>query len=69
METTMTTKTHESRVRRHAQRSGYIVRKSRGAMGLGNRGLYMLVDPSTGAPMAGWDFDATLDEIEAWLNG
>ena len=65
----MTTKTQESRVRRLAQQNGYIVRKSRRAIRLNNRGLFMLVDPSTGAPMVGWDYDATLDDIEAWLNG
>jgi hypothetical protein len=65
----MTTKTQESRIRRLARRNGYIVRKSRGAVRLNNRGLYMLVDPSTGVPMVGWDFDATLDDIEVWLNG
>ena len=67
-EDVMTTlRTQESRVRRLAQRNGYLVRKLRGALGLNNHGLYMLVDPTTGAPMVGWDHDATLDDIEEWL--
>ena len=65
----MTTKVQESRTRRLAQRFGYVVRKSRRAWGLNNYGLYMLVDPSTSAPMVGWNYDATLDDIEAWLKG
>ena len=63
----MTLRTQESRVRRLAQRNGYVVRKLRGITGLNNYGLYMLVASNTGAPMVGWNYDATLDEIEEWL--
>ncbi len=62
-----TSMTQESRVRRLAQREGYLVRKLRGALGLNNHGHYMLVNPKTGAPMVGWNYDATLDEIAEWL--
>lgn len=61
-------KSQESRVRRMARQNGYVVQKSRGAMGLNNHGLYRLVDPFVNAVMVGWDFDATLDDIEEWLS-
>ena len=62
-------KTRENRVRRRAARLGYQVMKSRlrGWPTLDNHGDYMLRDPRTGIPVMGSYYDASLDDIEAWL--
>lgn len=57
----------ESRVRRLAARHGYRVCKSRAMLSLDNRGEYMLIENARNIPMLGWQFDASLDEIERYF--
>lgn len=60
--------TQESRVRRRARREGFMVRKSRAWPNyLDNHGEFMLVDPSYNIPVLGYRYDASLDDIEAFL--
>lgn len=65
------TQTQESRVRRLADREGYWVVKSRRSLGPDNHGDYMLIDVCSsiarGHSVLGFRYDASLDEIEAWL--
>jgi hypothetical protein len=63
---------HESSVRRHAQRRGYLVRKSRQRKfvpNLNNRGEYMLIEARRNLVVLGEQFNATLEDIAAYLNG
>lgn len=53
---------------RVAKREGYILRKSRRAISPQNHGGLMLVDPSTGAPMVGWNYDATPQDVLNYLD-
>lgn len=53
----------DSRARRAARKFGYRITKSRRAPGLGNHGGYMLVDKATGVPVAGWDYDFTVEDV------
>ncbi len=48
---------------RVAKREGYILRKSRRATSQLNFGNLMLIDPDTSAPLLGWNYDATPDQI------
>lgn len=57
----------ETRVRRLADRNGYRVSKSRRQTGPENAGEFALLDISTGAPVTGWRYSASLEEIEAFL--
>jgi len=62
----------EARVRSHARRLGYSMRRSRqrtNVPNLDNHGEYMLVDADRNCIVLGQRFDATLDEVEAFLNG
>jgi hypothetical protein len=62
------TKCQENRVRRKAAREGYRVIKSRRIVdGWDNAGEYMLVDERN-VPALGWQYDASLDEIESFLS-
>jgi hypothetical protein len=62
-------KTLESRVRRKARRLGYTVRKSRTVYIHANDfGEFGLLDEH-GYPLIGWNYDATLEEIEGFLDG
>jgi hypothetical protein len=63
----MDQKSLENRVRRHAQRCGYRMLKSRRYSPPDLYDQYMLVDPSTGAPLVGYRYDASLKEVERWL--
>ena len=57
------------RVRRKATREGYGIHKSRRYVdGWDNQGEYMLVDASQNFCILGPRYDATLDEIETWLD-
>jgi hypothetical protein len=59
----------ESRVRARARRAGYYVQKSRQrnyVPNLNNQGQYMLVNDRNRIVL-GERFDATLDDIEAYL--
>jgi hypothetical protein len=63
-------KTLEKRVRTKAPRNGYVVSKSRQRAhvpNLDNRGLYMLADDRNHCVL-GDRYDATLEEIEAFLD-
>jgi len=59
--------TSEYRVRRLARRNGYFLRKSRARISLDNEGEYMLVETSRNIVIRGSRFDASLEEIEAFL--
>jgi hypothetical protein len=59
---------HESTVRAMASRMGYAVRKSRErTTHLNNLGEYMLVELNRNFCVLGERYDATLDDIERWL--
>jgi hypothetical protein len=61
----------ESRVRSLARRRGYVVRKSRQwkhVPNLDNFGDYMLCDARTNFVVLGSRFDATLEDIDAYLS-
>lgn len=61
-------KTIENRVRRLADQRGYAVRKSRRRnIRPEDKGEFALFDCSTNLPVFGGHYDATLEEIEAWL--
>jgi hypothetical protein len=50
--------------------AGYIIRQSRRQIdGLNNRGEFMLVDAEKHFPVLGFKYDATLDDIAAWIDG
>jgi hypothetical protein len=55
-------------VRRLAQKYGYYIRKSRRTLSIDNAGEYMLTEASTGAPVLGWRYDATLEDIANWFH-
>lgn len=62
-------KARENRLRRRADRLGYALRKDRARVwGLEHRGEYALADHESGGLSFGWNFDASLDEIEQFLN-
>jgi hypothetical protein len=64
-------KRHETRVRRLAVRYGYRIHKSRqrnNVPNLDNFGDYKLVDAASYFPVLGFKFDASLEEIERYLN-
>jgi hypothetical protein len=66
----MSTTTLETRVRRKAGRIGYRVIKSRQwkhVPNLYNYGEYMLLD-NRGFPLVGHAYNASLEEIEDWLD-
>lgn len=66
----MKQKSQDCRVRSLAQRRGYKVRKSRKwkyVPNLDNHGEYMLIDLDNGFPILGFHYDASLDDIEAFL--
>ena len=58
----------ERRVRARARRMGYRVNKSRAPESIDNHGLYMVADASSNYCVLGDRFDATLQEIEEYLN-
>ena len=62
-----TDKVRENRVRRHAQRLGYLLHKSRAKrLHIDNHGLYMLADDRNHLVL-GARFDSDLDEVEQYL--
>lgn len=64
------TKALESRVRRKARRLGYRLRKSRTVNVHANDfGEFGLLDKQDGYPIVGWNYDASLEEIEGFLDG
>lgn len=70
-EEVMSEKSQESRVRSKARRQGYRVRKSRRRKHVPDHedhGEYMILDADTGFPVFGFRYDASLDEVEAFLS-
>ncbi len=64
-------KVQESRIRRKAKRCGYQIHKSRKwkhVPNLDNFGEYMLINRDGNLPVLGHRYDATLGEIEVYLN-
>ena len=55
------------RLRKIAQKRGFMLRKSRGPLSLDNHGEFMIVDPSRSVVVAGERFDLDLDAVETWL--
>ena len=57
-----------STLRRRAREAGYRIVKSRKVnFSPDDQGEYMLVDVSTNLPLVGYKFDASLDDIAAFL--
>jgi hypothetical protein len=63
----MTNTKSMSALRRLADREGYIIRKSRRAIGLDNAGDYMMLDGSSNIPVLGFRYDATPEDIQHFL--
>jgi hypothetical protein len=65
-------KAQETRVRHKAQRLGYAVKKSRTRQirpnDYGEYALFDVADADGPYPVMGWDYDASLADIEAWLD-
>ncbi len=58
----------EAKLRRLAKRRGYLIRKDRARSINGDHfGDYMVVDADRNFIVLGSRFDATLDDIEEWL--
>jgi hypothetical protein len=62
-------KRREDRLRRRVARNGYALRKSRlhGGPRPDDYGEYMIVDPFLNVPVAGWNYDYSFDDVEAWM--
>jgi molybdenum-dependent DNA-binding transcriptional regulator ModE len=63
-------KVQEGSIRRKARRLGYSVRKSREWKHVphaNNLGGYMLIENDTGCAVLGYQYEATLGDIEAYL--
>ena len=58
---------HENRVRKLAARLGYRVELSRLPLHTDNRGKFQLIESARSLVVLGERFDASLDEIEAYL--
>ena len=57
----------ESRARRAAQRAGLVARKSRWRAGtIDNYGEFMLLDPDSNIPVAGFQYDMDAEEVIAY---
>jgi hypothetical protein len=55
--------TIDRRARRAAQRAGLVARKNRRPIGLDNCGGYMIADPSSNIPLAGFRYDLTAQDV------
>lgn len=66
---TRAARTREARLRREFDRAGYVLRKSRlrGWPQPDDHGEYMILDAMGNFAVAGWHFDYSLDDVEAWL--
>jgi hypothetical protein len=60
-------KVRENRLRRQARRVGLMLRKSRSWRPPNSLGEYGVLDPYTNVLVAGWDYDLSLNEAEAFL--
>jgi len=58
---------HENRIRKLARRRGYSVHKSRRPVSLNNHDEFRLVDADRNVIVLGEHFDATLQDVEAYL--
>ena len=57
----------EARARRAAQSAGYVARKSRSRRDSpDNQGGFMIVDPSTNFPAAGFKYDMSAEDVIDW---
>ena len=63
----MTKDSRERRLRKIAQKRGFMLRKSRDLLSPDNHGEFMIVDLSHNVAVAGERFDLDLDAVEAWL--
>ncbi len=63
----MTKGARERRLRKIAQKRGFMLRKSRRPLSPDNHGEFVIVDPSRKVVVAGERFDLDLDAVEAWL--
>jgi hypothetical protein len=59
---------NESTVRARAKRAGYAVRKSRARHSIDNHGEFMLVNAGSNWIVLGSRYDATLEDIDAFLD-
>lgn len=57
----------ENAIRRLADRNGYRLCKSRRHISLDNHGEYMLLDTETNCVVLGSRYDASLEDVRAWL--
>lgn len=60
-------KSLENRIRQQLQRYGYLLRKSRGPISPDNLGEYMVIKTDTNAVVLGNRYDATLEDIQEWM--
>ena len=58
--------TLDARARRAARSAGYTARKSRTGSVPDNHGDYMIVDPRTNFPAAGFRYDMPAEEVIEW---
>jgi hypothetical protein len=58
----MSIKTVEQRARRVARQAGYLARKSKSRNPF-YRGGFMLIDPSTNFPVAGFDYSLSAEAV------
>ncbi len=62
-------KVRENKTRRHAERLGFMLKKSRARnWNINDQGGYMLVDISTNVVIQGSRFDWSLSDIEGYLD-
>ena len=57
----------ESAIRERAKLCGYRICKSRRSINLDNMGDYMLIDTATNFAVLGWRYDASLEQIAAFV--
>lgn len=61
-------KRRETLIRQTLECDGYLLHKSRRRTGqLWDQGEYMVVDRETNLPSFGWNWDATLEDLERWI--
>ena len=61
--------TKEEQLRKCLDQQGYGLRKDPArAQSLEHQGGYMILDTRNALPIAGSNFDLTLDDVEEWLN-
>jgi hypothetical protein len=53
----------EQKAIRSAQRAGLVARKWRGGNVLENKGGYIIFDPRTNLPVAGFEYNLTPDDV------